>query len=121
MPEEPEDEAIIQGYIDEGKEILEGEKVAQLPAKFADDKDMAIEASLDAISDYAGTDLAMLSSGLFLTPFKSGILTKYDLQQALPHPMHVVRTTLKGVDLWRLAMEIEKNRHYLDKFPSKRG
>uniref|UniRef100_UPI003F68B36F 5'-nucleotidase C-terminal domain-containing protein n=1 Tax=Lactobacillus jensenii TaxID=109790 RepID=UPI003F68B36F len=32
------------------------------------------------------------------------------------HPMHVVRTTLKGSDLWRLVMEIQKNRHFLKKF-----
>ena len=51
-----------------------------------------------------------------MTPFKSGVLTQYDLQKALPHPMHVVRSTLKGSDLWRLVMEIEKNRHYLDHF-----
>jgi 2',3'-cyclic-nucleotide 2'-phosphodiesterase (5'-nucleotidase family) len=59
----------------------------------------------------------MLSSGLFLTPFKEGINTRYDLQQALPHPMHVVRSTLRGSDLWRLVMEVEKNRNYLDHFP----
>lgn len=117
MPAMDGDEEIIQSYYDKGKEILESEKVAKLPIKFQDDKDAAIEASLDAISDYAGTDLAMLSSGLFLTPFKSGTLTKYDLQKSLPHPMHVVRSTLKGTDLWRLVMEIEKNRHFLDHFP----
>lgn len=116
MPAMDGDEQIIQGYYDKGKEILASKKVAKLPAKFEDDKDAAIEVSLDAISDYAGTSLAMLSSGLFLTPFKSGNLTKYDLQNALPHPMHVVRSRLKGTDLWRLVMEIEKNRHFLDHF-----
>ncbi|WP_201738284.1 MULTISPECIES: bifunctional UDP-sugar hydrolase/5'-nucleotidase [Lactobacillus] len=116
LPAEPEDAKVIQGYLDEGQKILESEKVARLPEKFADDKEAAIHVSLDAIADFAHTDLAMLSSGLFITPFKSGILTKYDLQQALPHPMHVVRSTLKGSDLWRLVMEIEKNRHYLDHF-----
>ena len=39
------------------------------------------------------------------------------MKKALPHPMHVVRSTLKGTDLWRLVMEIEKNRHYLEHFP----
>ncbi|MBU3827859.1 MAG: bifunctional metallophosphatase/5'-nucleotidase [Candidatus Lactobacillus pullistercoris] len=117
MKEYPIDTAVIQGYLDKGKELLEKEKVAFLPEKFADDKVAAIQISLDAIADFAGTDLAMLSSGLFLTPFKSGIFTHYDLQQALPHPMHVVRSTLKGSDLWRLVMEIEKNRHYLEHFP----
>lgn len=117
MPEEPEDKAVIQGYYDEGKRLLSERKVANLPEKFADDKVAAVQVSLDAIADFAKTDLAILSSGLFLTPFKSGIITQYDLQNALPHPMHVVRSTLKGYDLWRLVMEIEKNRHYLDHFP----
>lgn len=116
MPELATDAKTIQGYYDKGKELLESKQVAKLPEKFKEDKDAAIEVSLDAISDFAKTDLAMLSSGLFLTPFKAGILTKYDLQKALPHPMHVVRSTLKGADLWRLVMEIEKNRHYLDHF-----
>ena len=117
MLEKPEDKAVIQGYYDEGKRLLSERKVANLPEKFADDKVAAVQVSLDAIADFAKTDLAILSSGLFLTPFKSGIITQYDLQNALPHPMHVVRSTLKGYDLWRLVMEIEKNRHYLDHFP----
>lgn len=117
MPEEDGDEKLIQSYLDKGKELLEQKRVANLPEKFEDDKIAAIQASMNAIADFAGTDLAMLSSGLFLTPFKSGVITKFDLQNALPHPMHVVRTTLKGSDLWRLVMEIEKNRHYLDHFP----
>lgn len=117
MPEEAGDEQIIKGYLEQGKQILEQDHVAYLPEKFADDKVAAIQVSLDAIAHFANTDLAMLSSGLFLSPFKAGTLTKFDLQKALPHPMHVVRTKLKGSDLWRLVMEIEKNRHYLDHFP----
>ncbi|MBD5431083.1 bifunctional metallophosphatase/5'-nucleotidase [Lactobacillus agrestimuris] len=117
IEEEPDDQKVIQGYIDTGKSILESQHVAQLPEKFADDKQAAIQVSLDAISDFAHTDLAMLSSGLFLESFNSGIITKYDLQKALPHPMHVVKSILRGSDLWRLVMEIEKNRHYLKNFP----
>lgn len=119
MPEEADDEKVVQAYFDQGKKLLEQQKVAFLPEKFADDKVAAIQASMNAIADFAGTNLAMLSSGLFLSPFKAGVLTKYDLQEALPHPMHVVKTTLRGSDLWRLVMEIEKNRHYLDHFPLK--
>ncbi|GAA3630143.1 bifunctional UDP-sugar hydrolase/5'-nucleotidase [Lactobacillus hamsteri] len=119
MSEEAEDESVIQGYLDKGKEILEEHHVAYLPEKFNEDKQAAIQISLEAIANFADTDIAILSSGLFLNAFKSGILTKYDLQQALPHPMHIVRSTLKGSDLWRLVMEIEKNRHYLDHFPLK--
>lgn len=68
MPEEPEDKAVIQGYYDEGKRLLSERKVANLPEKFADDKVAAVQVSLDAIADFAKTDLAILSSGLFLTP-----------------------------------------------------
>ncbi|CCI85274.1 UDP-sugar hydrolase [Lactobacillus pasteurii DSM 23907 = CRBIP 24.76] len=117
LQEEPGDEELISSYYKKGKELLEQIEVADLPAEFEDDKDRAIEISMDAIADFANVDLAILSSGLFLTPFKAGKITMFDLQQALPHPMHVVRSILKGSDLWRLVMEIEKNRHYLDKFP----
>ncbi|MDN6028669.1 MAG: metallophosphoesterase [Lactobacillus sp.] len=113
MPEMPGDATIIQGYLDQGKAQLSAHPVAFLPHKFEADKAAAVHCTLEAMSQFAGTELAILSSGLFLTPFKAGLLTKFDLQQALPHPMHVVRTTLVGSDLWRLVMEIEKNRHYL--------
>ncbi|MDF7672962.1 bifunctional UDP-sugar hydrolase/5'-nucleotidase [Lactobacillus sp. ESL0701] len=117
MKAKPNDEEVIEGYHKRGQDILMQEQVADLPEKFANSREAAIQISLDAIADFAGTDLAMLSSGLFLDPFKKGILTKYDLQKSLPHSMHVVRSTLKGSDLWRLVMEIEKNRHFLDHFP----
>lgn len=117
MPAFHEDQQLIDGWHNKGEEILKSRKIAYLPAEFADNKMAAIQASLDAISENAGTDLAMLSTGLFLTPFKKGLLTQADLQRALPHPMHVVKTELDGNNLWRLIMEIEKNRHYLKKFP----
>lgn len=116
MPEHEGDVETVLGYVECGKEILSQEQVAYLPEKYDDDPEAAINISMDAIADFAGTDLAMLSTGLFLEPFKKGILTKYDLQKALPHSMHVVRSSLKGYDLWRLIMEVEKNRHYLDHF-----
>ncbi len=39
-----------------------------------------------------------------------------DLHQGLPHPMHVVRVKLRGEDLWRLVMEMEKNRNFFAEF-----
>ena len=33
------------------------------------------------------------------------------------HLMPLVKSILRGSDLWRLVMEIEKNRHYLKNFP----
>ncbi|GFZ27341.1 bifunctional metallophosphatase/5'-nucleotidase [Lactobacillus corticis] len=116
MPAQASDEAEIQGYLEKGRQLLMERQVAYLPEKFHDDTEAAVQVSMEAISNFAGTDFAILSSGLFLTPFKAGLITQYDLQQALPHPMHVVKSRLKGSDLWRLVMEIEKNRHYLQKF-----
>ncbi len=63
--------------------------------------------------------IAVLNSGLFLKPFHQGVLTEADLQAALPHPMHVVQTKLLGSDVWRMVMEMEKNRHFLSKFALK--
>ncbi|MBA1392579.1 bifunctional metallophosphatase/5'-nucleotidase, partial [Lactobacillus sp. XV13L] len=80
MKEQPGDQATVQKYLDQGKKILMRERVANLPEKYEDDRDAAMKVSMDAIADFAGTDLAMLSTGLFLTPFKQGVLTKYDLQ-----------------------------------------
>ena len=116
LPEEPGDQQEIDALYNKGKELLERSAVAYLPEKYNNDVEAAISVSLDAIADFAGTDLAMLSTGLFLSPFKSGIINKFDLQHALPHPMHVVRTSLQGRDLWRLCMEVEKNRHFLSHF-----
>ncbi|APP10052.1 5-nucleotidase [Lactobacillus delbrueckii subsp. delbrueckii DSM 20074 = JCM 1012] len=117
LPSQAGDEAEIAALYEEGQKMLQSRQVADLPEKFKDDKLAAIDVSLDAIADFAGTDLAMLSTGLFLTPFKSGLINQFDLQHALPHPMHVVRTTLLGRDLWRLVMEVEKNRHFLEHYP----
>lgn len=116
MPQQKDDEKYIESLRQKGLDILSSEKIADLPAEFTENKMQAIKSSLDAITDFAGTDIGMLSTGLFLKPFKAGIFTQADLQQALPHPMHVVKTKLKGEDLWRLVMEVEKNRHYLKKF-----
>lgn len=117
LSEGPDDEEEIENLYQKGKKLLEDDKVAYLPEKFDGDIEAAVSVSLDAIADFADTKLAMLSTGLFLTPFKSGVINKYDLQHSLPHPMHIVRTTLKGRDLWRLVMEIEKNRHFLKYYP----
>lgn len=116
LPAAPGDEELVADYRQDGEQKLDQHKVADLPDKFAGDKSAALQASLAAIADFAGTKLAMLNSGLFLTPFKAGVITKKDLQKALPHPMHVVRVSLKGRDLWRLVREVAKNQHFLHKF-----
>lgn len=113
------DQEKIANWHKRGEDMLQARQVAKLPSKFDNNKMAAIKVSLDAISDFAHTDVAVLNSGLFLKPFHQGVLTEADLQSALPHPMHVVQTKLLGRDVWRLVMEMEKNRHFLSKFALK--
>ena len=116
LPDVKGDAEFVNSLKKSGENILEGRQIADLPKKFADNQDEIIQAALKAISEAANTNLAVLNSGLFLTNTRAGIFTQADLQALLPHPMHVVRTKLLGKDLWRLIMEMEKNRHFLQKF-----
>lgn len=59
----------------------------------------------------------MLNSGLFLTGLPAGLINQDQLHTALPHPMHLLNVTLKGSDLIRLVLEIEKNRAFLRNYP----
>ncbi|AYN49303.1 Mannosylglucosyl-3-phosphoglycerate phosphatase [Lactobacillus johnsonii] len=108
LPSLDSDQKQIVDWHQKGEQMLKARKIAYLPGKFDHDKMAAIQVSLDAISEFAGTDVAVLNSGLFLKPFHQGVLTEADLQAALPHPMHVVQTKLLGSDVWRMVMEMEK-------------
>lgn len=110
------DQAWIDRQIDEGNEILASEKVAQIPYTLSVDIDSDhpfINEALKATQEYAQADAAVLSSGLFLTDLKQGLVTRKDLHEALPHAIHVMQTTLTGENVWRLVMEMEKNRAFL--------
>ena len=119
LPAANGDVEFIKKLRNQGTSLLKGRKIAKLPQEFAKGKMVTIRSALDAVSDFAGTDIAVLNSGLFLDSFKPGVLSEAELQYVLPHPMHVVRTRLKGSDVWRMVMEMEKNRHFLRKFPLK--
>lgn len=67
---------------------------------------------LAALEDYGQTDAAILNGGLFMRDLPAGVITRNELHQLLPHAMHVMRVTLSGDNLWRLVMEMEKNRRF---------
>ena len=50
----------------------------------------------------------MLNNGLFLADLPEGIINADQLHEALPHPMHLIKVTLKGSDMSRLIREMEK-------------
>lgn len=76
-----------------------------------------INYALKAVKEAAGTEAAVLNSGLFLTDIPAGVINQDQLHTALPHPMHLIKVTLTGNDLIRLVLEMEKNRHFLINFP----
>ena len=47
----------------------------------------------------------MLNNGLFLADLPEGIINADQLHEALPHPMHLIKVTLKGSDMSRLIRE----------------
>lgn len=109
----------IQGYESKGIALLKQQKVARLPKHLAiqyDRPSPLLDFGLAAVADAAKTDAAILNAGLFLTPLGAGVVTQADLLTCLPHPMHLLKVTLSGKELWRLIMEMEKNRMFLRHF-----
>lgn len=116
----PDDEKEIEGYLAEGHALLKEEKVGKLPYELGLDsfaEHSLIEVTLEALKVRGETEAAILNTGLFLEPLPAGIVDQDQLHGTLPHPMHLLRVTLKGSDLVRLILEMEKNRNFLRNFP----
>lgn len=116
----PEDEKEIAGYLEEGHRLLKNKVVADLPYTlhldpYADHS--LIKETLAAVKFRGQTEAAVLNTGLFLTPLPQGIVDQDQLHTTLPHPMHLIRVTLKGSDVIRMVLEMEKNRNFLRNFP----
>lgn len=122
LPELPSDQAEIAKYNEKGHALLKAQKIADLP--FALSKEVkaphtAMNEMFAAMESVTGAPVAMLSSGLFLKDLHAGVLTEDDLHDQLPHAIHLMKTTLKGREFWRLIMEAEKNRGFLRNFHQK--
>lgn len=102
---------ILESYINKGKNLLKKEELAEiprsLPHSWSEQNELA-NLTLDAISDFAGTDAAVLNAGLFMGDIDSGIVTARDLHQTLPHPIRVMKCTIKGKHLADFAKEIQR-------------
>ena len=116
LPAVHEDEIEIAGYQTSGEQQLAKRVIADLPMAYTTDirgEHRLIDLGLAALMQRTHTDVAMLSTGLFLHDLPAGLVTAKDLHALLPHAVHPMRSTLAGRDLWRLAHEIEKNRNFL--------
>ena len=65
--------AILQNYVNKGKKLLQKEELADIPKPFLhswNEQNELAEITLDAIADFAGTDVAVLNAGLFMADIK---------------------------------------------------
>lgn len=115
LPSEPDDDAEIVGYLQQGEQLLAKQQIAKIPTALSVDfeNDLSlVNSGLEALKESTNTDIAMLNTGLFLNGLDEGIVNRNQLHEMLPHAMHVMKVTLLGSDLIRLVREIEKNRNF---------
>lgn len=115
LEEKTRDIVEIANYKLEGETLLKNDVVGVLPQTLFKETTL-MDMTLEAIKDYAGVEVSLLNTGIILTDLFEGEVTKKDLHECLPHPMNLIRVTLKGRDVKRLVYEIEKNRAFLYKF-----
>lgn len=99
---------------------MQAQQIAQIPETLSTDLRQPhafITVALKALKEAGQTEVAVLNNGLFLADLPEGIINADQLHEALPHPMHLIKVTLKGSDMSRLIREMEKSRQFLRKFP----
>ncbi|HIY57364.1 MAG TPA: bifunctional metallophosphatase/5'-nucleotidase [Candidatus Tetragenococcus pullicola] len=119
MSAHPEDSQEITDYMTLGHQLLQEKKVAWLPHDLTLDlqEGSLILETLEAVKKRGQTKVAILNTGLFLDNLPKGYVDQDELHHILPHPMHLIKVTLKGKDMRRLILEMEKNRLFLRGFP----
>lgn len=120
LEEQATDAKEIVGYLTEGHQLLQAQQIAQIPETLSTDLRQPhafITVALKALKEAGQTEAAVLNNGLFLADLPEGMINADQLHEALPHPMHLIKVTLKGSDMIRLIREMEKSRQFLRKFP----
>ena len=120
LEEQATDAKEIAGYLTEGHRLLQAQQIAQIPETLSTDLRQPhafIIVALKALKEAGQTEAAVLNNGLFLADLPEGIINADQLHEALPHPMHLIKVTLKGSDMSRLIREMEKSHQFLRKFP----
>ncbi|WP_129045271.1 bifunctional metallophosphatase/5'-nucleotidase [Companilactobacillus metriopterae] len=111
-----DDDKWVKDQFEKGEQLLDLKKVAKLPKNLSTDvnsKNRIIDIALDALQENTGAEVAVLSTGLFLEDLPKGIISEKNLHDCMPHAIHAMKTVLSGRDVWRLVMEMEKNRPIL--------
>ncbi|MGX6979966.1 bifunctional metallophosphatase/5'-nucleotidase [Vagococcus elongatus] len=121
LPEAPEDQEEIAYYLNEGNRLLEKDDIGCLPVTWSNqmstgENSFAAE-GLKALEHYVFGDVYLLNTGLFLGSLGEGLVTKKELHEKLPHPMHLIRVKLLGKYLFPVLNEMFGQRDYLRDFP----
>ncbi len=121
----PAEEKIVADYLKKGHDLLSEKLVTYAPQKYEKalfEKSPLMDLLLDAISDFAGTDVALLNAGLLMEDLKAGAVTADDLHRMLPHPIRVMKAEVKGKDLPELIEKLLRaDRLIYDKKPKGNG
>lgn len=116
LPTLPEDREEIEELNQRGHRLLAKKVYGHLSQPYEralNAPKRVIDLGFAALEWYTQTDVALLSTGMFLTDLPAGNITADDLHTMLPHAVHPMRTTLTGANLRRLVQEIHKNQRYL--------
>ncbi|MGX6961510.1 bifunctional metallophosphatase/5'-nucleotidase [Vagococcus xieshaowenii] len=118
--EQLQDQEEIKAYEIRGHQLLSEQTIGHLPVSWETDaysEHSYIHYALEAMADFSQADAYLLSTGLFLGGLSKGIVSRDDLHRTLPHPMHMIRVTLRGKDLIDVLTEMESQHDYLLDYP----
>ncbi|MCM0583003.1 bifunctional metallophosphatase/5'-nucleotidase [Weissella diestrammenae] len=116
LPAQKNDQTESRSYEVSGDEQLDKIVVGTSAVNYQRELDAPnrlIDLGLKALEAQTHTDIAMLSTGLFLTDLPAGRITAKTIHTMLPHAIHAMRTVLSGADLRRLMLEVKKSRRFL--------
>ena len=110
LEEQATDAKEIAGYLTEGHRLLQAQQIAQIPETLSTDLRQPhafITVALKALKKRADRS-GCVEQRVILADLPEGIINADQLHEALPHPMHLIKVTLKGSDMSRLIREMEK-------------
>ena len=102
-------EELVASYLEKGHDLLSEKVISYVPKTYKKalfERSPLLGLLLDAISDFAGTDVALLNAGLLMEDLEAGAVTADDLHQMLPHPIRVMKAEVKGRDLPQLVEKL---------------
>lgn len=116
LPQEKEDLNRVNQLRQKGNNLLAKQEIATIPFTFRTDWLFATDLvylGLDAICDYACSEIGILNSGLFLEDLPAGTVTKETIHRILPHPMRLIVCRMTGKAFKALIWGMEEMRHNL--------